>query len=93
MYNNIQKVKDKDIPLTVVSTFTCNSILRAEEVFRYHVSEKNYFNFLFDVRPAIIGGYGKDIIEIRKMFDRIGEYYGDLPEEDKMLFSKFDRIR
>lgn len=89
VYRNIQKAKERNLRLRVVSTFNDKSIKYVYDVFKYHIKEKNNFKFLFDVtRSNYIGQYE----EIDSNFQKIAKYYISLPEQDRKLFKDIESI-
>lgn len=79
----IQMAKDKEIPLTVVSTFNEDSILKIYDSYLYHMEKKNRFSFLFDVRES---DYTKIWNKILKEFQRIAIDYAQRSKEEQMLW-------
>ena len=83
VYNTIQEIKKRDIPLTIVSTFNSQSVQYIVEVFQYHIAENNNFRFLFDTTNS---NYLDCYEKLDKWFIEIAQLYNTLSEDKKKLF-------
>ena len=79
----VQMAKEKEISLSVVSTFNKDSILKIYDSYLYHMEKGNRFSFLFDVRESDYTDiWDQIIIE----FKRIATDYAKRSNEQQKLW-------